>query len=154
MEPLESLKHIQVSRCRDLVELTSAIHRLELLVQQNPKIGLVIVDSVAMPLRGENGYALRSRLEISRILSKLAASYRLIVVAVNHVTYRFENEKDGEAHLASALGTSWSHRPNTCFWLYPPNVNSRSSSIFLVKSPSAMNGSVQFKITEGGLMEI
>lgn len=43
------------------------------------QIGLVIVDSIAMPLRGENDYALRSRLEISRILSKLAASYRLIV---------------------------------------------------------------------------
>ncbi|EJW78548.1 hypothetical protein WUBG_10544 [Wuchereria bancrofti] len=130
MEPLESLKYIQVSRCRDLVELTSAIHRLELLVQQDPKIGLVIVDSVAMPLRGENDYALRSRLEISRILSKLAASYRLIV------------------------NFQMSHRPNTCFWLCPPDANSRSSSIFLVKSPSAMNGSVQFKITEGGLMEI
>uniref|UniRef100_A0A1I8EAG7 Checkpoint protein n=2 Tax=Wuchereria bancrofti TaxID=6293 RepID=A0A1I8EAG7_WUCBA len=116
MEPLESLKYIQVSRCRDLVELTSAIHRLELLVQQNPKIGLVIVDSVAMPLRGENDYALRSRLEISRILSKLAASYRLIV------------------------NFQMSHRPNTCFWLCPPDANSRSSSIFLVKSPSAMNG--------------
>lgn len=32
-----------------------------------------------MPLRGEHDYALRSRLEISRILSKLAATYRLIV---------------------------------------------------------------------------
>uniref|UniRef100_A0AAF5Q458 DNA repair protein RAD51 homolog 3 n=1 Tax=Wuchereria bancrofti TaxID=6293 RepID=A0AAF5Q458_WUCBA len=133
MEPLESLKYIQVSRCRDLVELTSAIHRLELLVQQNPKIGLVIVDSVAMPLRGENDYALRSRLEISRILSKLAASYRLIVNFQMLI-------RNGEAHLASALGTSWSHRPNTCFWLCPPDANSRSSSIFLVKSPSAMNG--------------
>ncbi|VDK76573.1 unnamed protein product [Litomosoides sigmodontis] len=79
VEPSESLKHIRVSRCRDLIELTSTIHRLELLVQQNAEIGLIIVDSVAMPLRGENDYALRSRLEISRILSKLAATYRLIV---------------------------------------------------------------------------
>lgn len=38
VEPLESLKHIRVSRCRDLVELTSTIHRLELLVQQNPEV--------------------------------------------------------------------------------------------------------------------
>ncbi|VDK64447.1 unnamed protein product [Onchocerca ochengi] len=167
VEPLESLKRIRVSRCRDLVELTSAIHRLELLVQQNPEIGLIIVDSVAMPLRGENDCSIRSRLEISRTLSKLAVSYRLIlfhcynliqflfpVIAVNHVTYRFENEKDNEAHLASALGTSWSHRPSTRLWLCPPDTDSRNSSIFLTKSPSAKNGSVPFKITEGGLVEI
>ncbi|VDO34359.1 unnamed protein product [Onchocerca flexuosa] len=130
VEPLESLKHIRVSRCRDLVELTSAIHRLELLVQQNPGIGLVIVDSVAMPLRGENDSALRSRLEISRILSKLAASYRLIV------------------------NFQMSHRPSTRLWLCPPDTNSRNSWIFLTKSPSAKNGSIPFKITEGGLVEI
>ncbi|VBB30696.1 unnamed protein product [Acanthocheilonema viteae] len=165
VKPLESLKRIRVSRCRDLVELTSTIHRLELLVQQNLDIGLIIVDSVAMPLRGESDYALRSRLEISRILSKLAASYRLIllsrcnlgqflfpVVAVNHVTYRFENEKDGEAHLASALGTS--HRPSTRLWLCPPDANSQNSSIFLTKSPSVPDGSVPFRITEGGLVEV
>ncbi|OZC08459.1 hypothetical protein X798_04520 [Onchocerca flexuosa] len=139
VEPLESLKHIRVSRCRDLVELTSAIHRLELLVQQNPGkndsldiIGLVIVDSVAMPLRGENDSALRSRLEISRILSKLAASYRLILRRI------FPR----------------SHRPSTRLWLCPPDTNSRNSWIFLTKSPSAKNGSIPFKITEGGLVEI
>ncbi|KAM3722898.1 DNA repair protein [Dirofilaria immitis] len=131
VEPLESLKRIQVSRCRDLVELMSTIHRLELLVQQNPKIGLIIVDSVAMPLRGENDYALLSRLEISRILSK-----------------------DTEAHLASALGFSWSHRPNVRLWLCPPDINSQNNSIFLAKSPSVKNGSISFKITEHGLMEI
>lgn len=38
VEPLESLKYIRVSRCHDLVELTSAIYRLELLVQQNPEV--------------------------------------------------------------------------------------------------------------------
>ncbi|MCP9258394.1 BMA-HUS-1 [Dirofilaria immitis] len=117
VEPLESLKRIQVSRCRDLVELMSTIHRLELLVQQNPKIGLIIVDSVAMPLRGENDYALLSRLEISRILSK-------------------------------------SHRPNVRLWLCPPDINSQNNSIFLAKSPSVKNGSISFKITEHGLMEI
>ncbi|CAG9529503.1 unnamed protein product [Cercopithifilaria johnstoni] len=133
IKPLESLKHIRVSRCRDLIELTSTIHQLELLVQQNLEIGLIIVDSVAMPLRGENDYALRSRLEISRILSKLAASYRLIV---------------------NFCVCQKSHRPNTRLWLCPPNANSRNNSIFLTKSPSAPNGSILFKITEGGLVEI
>ncbi|EFO13946.1 hypothetical protein LOAG_14580 [Loa loa] len=47
-----------------------------------------------------------------------------------------------------------SHRPNTCLWLCPPDANSRNSSIFLAKSPSAMNGSIPYKITEGGLVEI
>ncbi|VDN03997.1 unnamed protein product [Thelazia callipaeda] len=79
LEPSESLKHIRVSRCRDLIELMRTIYQLESLVQQNPDIGLIIVDSVAMLLRGENDYALRCRLEISRVLSKLAASYRLVV---------------------------------------------------------------------------
>lgn len=34
----ESLKNIRVSRCHDLIELTSTIHRLELLVQQNSEV--------------------------------------------------------------------------------------------------------------------
>uniref|UniRef100_A0A0R3S312 DNA repair protein RAD51 homolog 3 n=1 Tax=Elaeophora elaphi TaxID=1147741 RepID=A0A0R3S312_9BILA len=133
-EPLGSLKHIRVSRCRDLVELTSTVHRLEFLVQQNPEIGLIIVDSVAMPLRGENDYALRSRLEISRIISKLASSYRLIV--------NFQ------------MLPSMSHRPSTRLWLCLPDAHCRNSWIFLTKSPSAPNGSIPFKITEGGLVEI
>lgn len=37
-EPSDSLKRIQVSRCRDLVELTSAIHYLETLVKENPEV--------------------------------------------------------------------------------------------------------------------
>lgn len=38
VKPLESLKRIRVSRCRDLVELTSTIYQLELLVQQNSEV--------------------------------------------------------------------------------------------------------------------
>ncbi|VDK73255.1 unnamed protein product, partial [Gongylonema pulchrum] len=36
-QPPDSLRNIRVNRCRDLVELTSTIHSLEMLVNKNPK---------------------------------------------------------------------------------------------------------------------
>uniref|UniRef100_A0A915BIS3 DNA repair protein RAD51 homolog 3 n=1 Tax=Parascaris univalens TaxID=6257 RepID=A0A915BIS3_PARUN len=149
------LQRIHHCRCHDAVQLTSTLHRLDTLISQNPMIGLVIVDSVAMPLRGEIDHMRYTIMDFSRVLSSLAVVYRCVVIVVNHVAFRFRNDNDSESgYLASALGTSWSHRPTSRLWMCPAEGVASYRTAYLMKSPFSAIGSVPYIITEGGVESI
>uniref|UniRef100_F1L9H0 DNA repair protein RAD51 homolog 3 n=1 Tax=Ascaris suum TaxID=6253 RepID=F1L9H0_ASCSU len=149
------LQRIHHCRCHDAVQLTSTLHRLDTLISQNPKIGLIIVDSVAMPLRGEIDHMRHMIMDFSCLLSSLAVSCRCVVIVVNHVAFRFRNDEDSESgYLASALGTSWSHRPTSRLWMCPAEGVASYRTAYLMKSPFSAIGAVPYIITEGGVESI
>ncbi|VDK50864.1 unnamed protein product [Anisakis simplex] len=162
------LRRIHHARCHDAVQLTSTLHRLPNFITNNQnvrfsfiaidiQIGLVIVDSVAMPIRGESEQLRQTIVDYSRILAKIAIEYRCVVVVVNHVAIRFRSEHSGyeSSYLASALGTSWCHYPTIRLWLCPAeDVPSSQRSVHVTKNPFGAIGSVSYRIVEGGLEEV
>lgn len=150
----EILSAITISRCRDIVELTSAVYRLKSLLEEDPEVGLVIIDSIAMPLRGDDEHAQSALLDVSRALTSLIATFRCIIVAANHVISDVEGDGGSEPEIAPALGRNWSHIPNMRFWLNPPDARSANWSLTLAKSSFAPIGTCCFRVTEAGLCEV
>uniref|UniRef100_A0A0N5AGG0 DNA repair protein RAD51 homolog 3 n=1 Tax=Syphacia muris TaxID=451379 RepID=A0A0N5AGG0_9BILA len=133
--PKNFLNNVMHTRCTDLVQLTSAICRLQGLLESSPQIGLIIVDSIAMPFRGETDYTQSVITHISSVLSQTAIAFRCLVVVVNHVTTKFDvKNSSSDGILAAALGTTWSHRPSARAWLCPPYAINLPYKFHLVKS--------------------
>ncbi|KAJ3007097.1 UNVERIFIED_CONTAM: DNA repair protein rad51c, partial [Siphonaria sp. JEL0065] len=83
------LTKIHVFRVHDHIEQIALLNQMEGVVQQNPRIKLIILDSIAFHFRqGFGDMGLRSRLLSSsaQILRKLAGTYSICVLVVNQMT--------------------------------------------------------------------
>eukprot|EP00960_Hanusia_phi_P054012 762521-Hanusia_phi.AAC.12 len=98
--------------------------------------GLVIIDSIAAPLRGDEAYqgyqesALRSEflMKISRLLKCLATRFNCAIVTVNQVTDSFSPSEDQsytgrKGTKQASLGLTWSQGVNARLILLRPTMN-------------------------------
>uniref|UniRef100_A0A1I7Y7U7 DNA repair protein RAD51 homolog 3 n=1 Tax=Steinernema glaseri TaxID=37863 RepID=A0A1I7Y7U7_9BILA len=142
------LERINLCRSTDAVELSSALNQATQIAEANPRIGLVVLDSIAFPIRVESESERRKTLieEVSQQLLKFAFDLRCIVIVVNQVT----TEVSGMT--TSALGSSWSHRCTIRMWMVSDPHTGKS--IHITKSPFDPLKQIYYKITAGGVSSI
>lgn len=98
------LEGIHVFRCHDSTEFLATLQHLPALLVLKRKIKLIVIDSIAFPLRLQEGTAhdsaaQRGRLLAStaQLLNELAYEHKLAVVVTNHVTTKVVRGHGGEA---------------------------------------------------------
>lgn len=142
------LQRTHFVRCSSLVEMLATIHSLTPLIATNPTIKLVVIDSIAFPIRAYSTAATtgsssgdgqsactqtmdmgqRSRLvfHIGQTLNKVATESRVAIVVTNQVTSRMIDQggQKQAVELIPALGDSWAHCVSTRVVVRTPNVPS------------------------------
>ena len=170
--PASLLAGVTVLRARDAAEQVAACSGLAALVEANPAIRLVVLDSVAFHVRagvggggggggGGDGASARRTAALSATaaaLTSLARSRGIAVVLTNQVTTRIggaagggENEggPSSTSRLVPALGAAWAHVPATRLLLHFGKGGKRLAT--LVKSPSLPGGSAEYAVLAEGV---
>lgn len=83
-------------RVHDSTELLAVINRLTSLIDQSPKVKLVMIDSIAFPFRQSlQDVAWRTRIVggVAQTLQQVAYEKNVAVVVTNHVTTKFNKTK-------------------------------------------------------------
>jgi len=94
--PDNLMNGIYFIRVHDSTELLAVINRLSSLIDQSPKVKLVIIDSIAFPFRQSlHDVAWRTRIlgGIAQTLQQVAYEKNIAVVVTNHVTTKFNKSK-------------------------------------------------------------
>ena len=150
------LSNIIVFRVFDYIELCATIKYLFDFLQ-NPllNIGLVVIDSIAFPFRGEQPvFALKQKLlqNISLELTQLASKYEFAIVIMNQVTAKIDFSSAGQkSQLIPALGDNWSHACSTRVMLTYANEQRCAK---LVKSSFLKEASAEFEISQIGIRKV
>ncbi len=112
---------------------------------------LLIVDSVAAPLRLETDAAVRSHslAELAAILKALTERRRLVVLAVNQITGAAGQRR--AAGVRAALGNTWSHCVTHRLML---SADGEHRSVTIEKSSSMAARRVAYEVRVGGVFEV
>jgi DNA-repair protein XRCC3 len=138
--------NILIQEVRDTQSLMNTIaYRLPILFAQHD-IGILIIDSIAAPLRIETDYISRAnRMRIMvRHLLKLSRENQCAVVCVNQVT------SNGDIVIPS-LGLAWANLVNTRIRLSKSSNSNSSLRHFEVISSELAHAHTQFAITPEGI---
>ena len=175
------MEGVHIFRVHDEPSQTATLYSLpQFLLEQERKgmpVKLVVVDSMAFHYRASASVA-RSKnrynksasvnntytlTKMATFLSELASEFELAVVAINHMTTRFDRkDKSGTtSSLVPALGESWAHTVTSrliidFYQRSNPGVNlthdmKELRTCRLVKSPHKPQGTALFTITNKGI---
>ncbi|KAI9324864.1 DNA repair protein rad51-like protein 3, r51h3,putative [Obelidium mucronatum] len=149
------LTNIRVYRVHDHIEQIALLHQLETVVQENPKIKLIVLDSIAFHFRqGFGDMGLRSRLlsTSAQILRKLAGTYSICVLVVNQMATKVVKVGNQDVStLVPALGDSWGHAcTNRVVLFWRQGVR----QAMLVKSPNYPENTASYTIVTGGILDV
>lgn len=145
------LSGIHYFRCHNHVELLALVNLLPEFLSKNPKVKLIIVDSIAFHFRHDfDDMSLRTRLlnGLAQNFIRIATQYNLAVVLTNQMTTKIG---EGTSHLIPALGESWGHACTIRLILYWKQAQRYAN---LYKSPSKQEATVPYQITQAGVRSI
>ncbi|CAL8279040.1 unnamed protein product [Boreogadus saida] len=144
------LGHLYLMRCHDYVELLAQVQLLPDFLVKNPKVRLLVIDSLAFPFRRHfEDLSVRTRLlsGLAQQLIRMASQHRVAVVWTNQMTSQL---RGGQWELVPALGESWGHSATQRLLLHWSG-GRRLASIF--KSPSQSESSVAYSVTREGFRD-
>jgi len=150
---------IYVYRLHDVAEVVAFVNRLPRLLGENPRIRLVVIDSVTFHFRyGFDDMRQRTRMlsQLAATLNEAASSHQVAIVLVNQVTTRFGSDREGrddggEGRIVPALGETWAHASTNRIMLFWRD-GVRQAHLF--KSTSLRNDTVPFKVTAEGIRSV
>uniref|UniRef100_A0A3B3DEX3 DNA repair protein RAD51 homolog 3 n=1 Tax=Oryzias melastigma TaxID=30732 RepID=A0A3B3DEX3_ORYME len=145
------LSNIFLVRCHDYVELLAELHLLPDFLRDQPRVRLLVIDSVAFPFRQQlDDLSLRTRLlqGLAQQLVSIATRHNIAVVITNQMTTRLQ---DSQSHLVPALGEIWGHASTTRILLQWEGSRQVAA---IVKSPCCMDTAVQYHITSEGFRDV
>ncbi|KAM5181023.1 DNA repair protein RAD51 homolog 3 [Mantella aurantiaca] len=145
------LSQIYYFRCRDYTELLAQIHTLSDFLAQHVKVKLVVIDSLAFPLRHDlEDLSLRTRLlnTLAQQMISIAIHRKLAVILTNQMTTKIGPR---ESFLVPALGDSWAHAATSRLTLHWDGTKRYAT---LCKSPSQKESTVQYQITNQGFRDV
>ena len=137
-------------RCHDYVELLAQVQLLPDFLVRNPKVRLLVIDSLAFPFRRHfEDLSVRTRLlsGLAQQLIRMASQHRVAVVWTNQMTSQL---RGGQWELVPALGESWGHSATMRLLLHWSG-SQRLASVF--KSPSQSESSVAYSVTRQGFRD-
>lgn len=139
------LEHIYYYRVHDYIEQIALIHQLPNIVQNDPLVKLVIIDSIAFHFRHDfENMSLRTRLlnGMAQNLLQLANDNKLAVVLINQVTTKVDEFKP--SMLVPALGESWGHTVPYRVMLFWEN-GVRYAHLYKSPQQQACTGKIHYK---------
>uniref|UniRef100_A0A3B3DEW8 DNA repair protein RAD51 homolog 3 n=1 Tax=Oryzias melastigma TaxID=30732 RepID=A0A3B3DEW8_ORYME len=145
------VRHFSLVRCHDYVELLAELHLLPDFLRDQPRVRLLVIDSVAFPFRQQlDDLSLRTRLlqGLAQQLVSIATRHNIAVVITNQMTTRLQ---DSQSHLVPALGEIWGHASTTRILLQWEGSRQVAA---IVKSPCCMDTAVQYHITSEGFRDV
>jgi RAD51-like protein 2 len=157
------LRRMHICRTYDAAEMYATIKQMEVFLQAHPRVRVLVVDSIAFCFRHEfaDDAVQRARVltDIAATLRRYGTNHNLVVVVTNHMTTRFDrNKENGAGWLAPALGETWAHQPSTQLRLERLASSAGSLPVgraTLTKSmEQAVGRSCLFNITEVGIRDI
>lgn len=137
-------------RCHDYVELLAELRLLPGFLSANPRVRLLVIDSLAFVFRRHfDDLSQRTRLlnNLAQQLISMATRHEMAVVITNQMTTRL---RGGQSQLVPALGESWGHAPTIRLLLHWVG-HRRMAAIF--KSPGHMDSTIQYQITSEGFRD-
>jgi RAD51-like protein 2 len=146
-------------RIYTLAELVAFINLLDDILQSDPTIRLVIIDSIAFHFRyAVSDSTVRSRLlfQVSHMLSSVARTRQVAILVTNQMTSKM---MDGVMREIPALGDAWAHGISNRIVIQPAASESTSEgqgvrSARLEKSYRCPKGFARFRITEKGVRNV
>nr|XP_039260907.1 DNA repair protein RAD51 homolog 3-like [Styela clava] len=146
------MSRIFLFSCRNCVQLLAATHQMKEFLKSHQKVKLLVVDSVAQCVRGEEDMRSRSKflMTLGRIFLDIAMEFDIAVVLTNQVSTKI-NDKQGTSYNIPALGIRWSHLASVKLML-----NKRNQSRFLhqYKSPDMKDGVAEYRVVSEGIRDI
>ncbi|CAH1111039.1 unnamed protein product [Psylliodes chrysocephalus] len=140
---------VYLKHATDIDELQKCLFSELPILLRRENIGLVIIDSIAGPFRGENTqqYITRSRdlIQIAHKLNDICEEHKLAVVCTNQVAEDIENSK-----TEPALGIAWSNSINYRCQILRYN-DSSVREFEIIFSPDLARKKCIFYITQEGL---
>ncbi|CAD5117533.1 DgyrCDS6298 [Dimorphilus gyrociliatus] len=125
------------------LELKAIVNCLASYIESNKKIRLIVIDSIAFPIRCEKIEQRRSTTELVDITQKLfnvAQKYSVAIVVTNHVTVEHN----------AALGEQWNHLCNSRLQL---SWNGTCRLATLKKHPYLPLKTTPFQVVENGIRD-
>ncbi|XP_036961162.1 DNA repair protein RAD51 homolog 3 isoform X2 [Acanthopagrus latus] len=144
------LSNMFLVRCHDYVELLAELRLLPGFLSANPRVRLLVIDSLAFVFRRHfDDLSQRTRLlnNLAQQLISMATRHEMAVVITNQMTTRL---RGGQSQLVPALGESWGHAPTIRLLLHWVG-HRRMAAIF--KSPGHMDSTIQYQITSEGFRD-
>jgi len=135
------LSSIHYYRVHDYVEQIALVNILPSLLQEDPLIKLIVVDSIAFHFRHDfENMSVRTRLlnNMAQSLLEIAEGRKVAVVLMNQVTTKISST--AAATLAPALGESWGHTCTNRVILYWKD-GCRNAHLYKSPSQEATTGS-------------
>ncbi|XP_042237415.1 DNA repair protein RAD51 homolog 3-like isoform X2 [Homarus americanus] len=146
------LKGIHYFRCLNYIEIVAVIKHLPSLLKSNPKMHLIVIDSIAFHFRHDfpNVKARAGLLcHMTQELIQLATKFNLAVIVTNQMTTKIECE--GSSELVAALGETWGHCPTLRLALH---WSGETRVATLTKAPHRRNSSVNYQVTLAGIRDL
>ncbi|GJJ79191.1 RAD51-like protein 2 [Entomortierella parvispora] len=156
------LQGIQYCRVHSPVELVAMGRVLSEIVRAQPKVKMIVLDSISFPFRSNfsdiNG---RTKLvaTLGRQLSTIARDFNVAVVVINQMTTKIDagssngNTRSDQSVIQPALGETWA---NFCTHRIRLGMrqgdNKRTAHLF--KSPNIMDQTVPFAIETDGIRDV
>lgn len=144
------MSNIYLFHCRDSIQLLSATHMMKEFLESHKHVKLLVVDSVAQCVRGDEDMRARKRflVTLGRMFQDLVALFDIAIVLTNQVSTRIRG--CGQSCNIPALGNGWSHVASVKLILH------REGSTRYVeqyKSPSCANGYARYEVTAEGIRD-
>ncbi|KAK9843724.1 hypothetical protein WJX81_003761 [Elliptochloris bilobata] len=143
------LSGITYFRARDYSEQAAVVQQLPELLEQNPEVRLVVLDSVAFHFRsGFEDMAARTRVlaQLAQALMRLAETRDAAVVLMNQVTTKVMG--NDQAKMVPALGDSWAHAATSRVILHWQGA---ARCAYLYKSPCLPARSAEYLVCADGV---
>ncbi|GFR81760.1 DNA repair protein RAD51-like protein [Elysia marginata] len=150
------LEGIHIYRCHDYHELMAVVQLLPEILNQNKKVKLVIVDSLANPFRHNlEDMNLRRLLQsiLAKSFLKLASDSNIAVVLTNQMTTKIM-AREGDSHQIPALGDTWAHIPASRVLLSVDCHGNRAAYLYKSLNMKETTGLCSFQITDDGVRDI
>lgn len=135
-------------RIHNGLQQLNTIETMKDFIVKNPKVKLVVIDSLVFHLRQDQQDAtLRRQMVITmyQMLTSIARKQKVAVVVVNHLTTRISKDS---AKLVPVSNDAWGHVPTLRLALM---AGERGNWLQIQKSPCHAQQAVPFRITQGGI---
>lgn len=150
------LKGIHFVSAHGISQLLAAIKLLSKILEQNPKVRLIVIDNLAFPFNSGNSCSTIDRTSyIYRIFSdmqRLALEKKLAVVVTNQLTTRLIKSVNVKSELSPALGESMGHRVTQRLLL--GRIPGNAIAALSLKGNNQCSASAKFKITKDGIRDL
>lgn len=146
------MSRIYLFSCKNCVQLLAATHQMRDFLKSHPKVKLLVVDSVAQCVRGEEDMRSRSKFltTLGRIFQNIVVEFDVAVVLTNQVTTKI-NDREGTSYNIPALGMRWGHLSSVKLMLHKSN---QSRYVHQYKSPDMKDGIAKYKVVSDGIRDV